>query len=171
MVTDGRRQFFLRQSHQERHHASVFHRVVLCTTPRGAGTVPAGLRNYRARLEQASRRNDIVETLVGQQMVLEGFGEVILNRMDKKFDQRRIGFKKIRKTLLAQEQGHQAFGHRMLRHLVESGEVELKKVHELISEYLVFIDHLLVELEPVFNTVGADPACYRRTLQQRLCNW
>lgn len=171
MVTDRRRQFFLRQAQQERHHAKVFNRVVLFMTPRAVTTVPLGLQTYRSRLDHACRRNDIVETLLGQQVVLEGFGELILHRMDRKFEQHRIGFKRIRTVLLAQEQGHQAFGHRLLHNLVQTGEVQWERVHELTSDYLALIDCILDELQPVFDVVGADSKWYQDTLRKRVTNW
>lgn len=171
LAADVKRQFFLRQAHQEQHHAKIFSRVVLCVTPRGAGPVPPGLKAYRLRLEHACRRSDLAETLVGQQVVLEGFGELVLSRMNRKFDQRGIGFKRVRKTLLAQERGHHAFGHRMLRDLLVCGQVRSERVSQLTSDYLALVDRMLEELQPVFDVVGADAVCYRQELRERVIVW
>ena len=171
MPNGQRHPFFARQARQELHHARVFNRAVLCITPRGARPVPATLHQFRARLEHACRRRDLPETLVGQQIVLEGFGALILHRMDARFEQRRIGFKRIRKTLLSQEQGHQAFGDRMVRALVESESVELERVHDLVAEYLALIDRVLADLQPMFDVVGADVELYKVALRARLPGW
>jgi len=163
--------FFSRQARQELHHAKVFNRVVLCITPRGGGPVPACLQQFGSRLEHACQRRDLPETLVGQQIVLEGFGALILQRMNVRFDQRRIGFKRARKVLLYQELGHQAFGERMVRAMVESEAVRLERVHELASEYLVLIDRVLADLQPMFDVVGADAELYKLALRKGLPGW
>ncbi len=168
MASGRKRHFFLTQAQQERHHARVFSRVVLCLAPRGGGQVPLALHAYRSRLQRACQRNDFAETLVGQQVVLESVGELILQRMDAKFDQRRIGFKRIRKILLAQERGHLAFGTRLLQNLLQSNEVKQERVQETVAEYLRLADNLLVELQPVFDVVGADAKWYRVELRQRV---
>lgn len=163
--------FFVRQARQELYHAKVFNRVVLCVTPRGPKQVPPSLREFRTRVDRACQRGDLVESLVSQQIVLEALGGLILCKMDKKFDQRRIGFRRIRKTLLHQEQGHQAFGHRTLHNLLESDKVKLERVYELTSEYLALAEFILDELQPVFDVIGADVKWYQRALHERLVDW
>ena len=161
----------MRQARQELHHARVFNRVVLVITPRGATPVPDSLRQYRARLKSAYRKGRLVETLVGQQIVLEEFGALILQRLDTKFDQRRLGFKRIRKILLHQEQGHIAFGARAVRGLIEMGEARLEEVEELVSEYMDLIDQTIDGLQPMFEVIGADAQLYKNELRRGLPDW
>ncbi len=163
--------FFERQARQESHHARVFGRVILCIAPRGPRPVPLALRDYRTRLNHAGRRGDMVDLLVGQQLVLEGLGELILHRLDRKFDQRHIGFKRLRKVLLAQERGHQAFGERTVQRLVESGEARPERIRELTGEYLVLAQRVLGEMQSVFDVVDADAAWYGAALRERLEHW
>lgn len=163
--------FFIRQARQEQYHAKVFNRVILCITPRGPKQVPAALKRFRMRLERAWERGDLVETLVGQQIILEGLGELILYKMDKKFDQRGIGFNRVRKILLHQERGHQTFGHRMVIGLVNSGVARIEQISILASEYLVLVDRILNDLQPMFDVVGADANQYKIELRERLPNW
>ena len=163
--------FFIRQARQELYHAKVFNRVVLYITPRGPKPVPPTLRAFRTRLERACQRNDLVETLVGQQIVLEGLGGLILEKMDKKFDQRRLGFKRILKILLYQERGHQAFGHRMVSGLITAGITTKEHIHNLTSEYLFLVDRILDDLQPMFEVVGADANQYKIELQECLRDW
>jgi hypothetical protein len=42
------------------------------------------------------RREDFLEVLVGQQLVLEGIGEVVLSSLEKGMSQHDIGFGKLR---------------------------------------------------------------------------
>ena len=163
--------FFLRQAQQERHHAKVFNRIILCITPRGPKRVPPTLQRFRTRIERACRRNDFVETLVGQQIVLEGFGGLILEKIDRKFDQRRLGFKRIRKMLLHQERGHQAYGLRMIDKLIVSDALPLKHVRDLGLEYLALVDYVLDDLQPIFDVVGADAIQYKKELRMNLPVW
>ena len=163
--------FFLRQARQERHHAKVFNRVILCISPRGPKPVPATLRQFRARIERACRRNDLVDTLVGQQIVLEGFGGLILEKMDRKFDQRRLGFRRVRKILLHQERGHQAFGYRMIDELMAADVTSVERIHNLGLEYLALIECLLDDLQSIFDVVGADADQYKKELGGNLPVW
>lgn len=168
---DRCRGFFARQARQEKHHAQVFRRVILCATPFAAAAVPPGLKRFRSDLEAACNRRDQVESLVGQQVVLEGFGELVLFRMDRKFDQRGVGFRRVRKILLHQEQGHLAFGERVLRGLLESGAARLDRIQDTAARYLYQVDQILDELQPVFEVVDADCDGYKKELRQRLPQW
>ena len=164
-------QFFLRQAQQEQHHAKVFNRVILCITPRGPKRVSPTLQRFRTRIEHACRRNDLVETLVGQQIVLEGFGGLVLEKIDRKFDQRKLGFKRIRKILLHQERGHQAYGEKMIDRLITSGAAPVKHIRNLGLEYLALVDCVLDDLQPVFDVVGADAIQYKKELRMNLPVW
>ncbi|MDJ0958912.1 MAG: hypothetical protein QNI91_18740 [Arenicellales bacterium] len=163
--------FFLRQARQEQHHAKVFHRVILCVTPRGPKQVPATLKRFRARIERACRRHDLVETLVGQQIVLEGFGGLILEKLDRKFDQRKLGFRRVRKILLHQERGHQAFGHRMIDELIASNVAPVEHIRSLGLEYLALVECVMDDLQSIFDVVGADADQYKKELRSNLPVW
>ena len=163
--------FLSRQADQETHHAKVFNRVVSCITPRRTPKVPVALRQLGLQLERAASLNNLVETLVGQQIVLEGFGELILLRLNKKFDQRRIGFKRLRHTISQQEQGHQVFGERMLHTLVHRGNESCDGVRDLAQEYLFLVDRILGELQPMFDVVGANADQYKVELRTQIPQW
>lgn len=172
-ITDNTRinRFLIRQARQEAHHAKVFNRVVLCIDPRGPRQVPSTLQLFRARLQRACRNGDLVESLVGQQVVLEAFGELILHRMNKKLDQRWIGFKRLRRTLIHQEQGHLAFGDRTVRRLVIDGKTPPDHVYEVADEYLFLIEQVLDQLQPLLDVVGADADLYKTELRTGMPTW
>lgn len=165
------RRFLLRQARQEEHHARVFERVALCITPRGSGPVPPVLRRYRRELERACARTDLLETLVGQQIVLEGFGELVLDRMNRKLDQRWVGFGRLRRLLIHQEQGHRAFGGRAVQKMIERDPTGRERAGDAARRYLALTDGIVDELEPVFTVTGADPALYKRALRAGLPGW
>lgn len=172
ITTDpGTCRFLLRQARQEAHHGRVFARVASCVAPRGPEHLPVALQRFEAQLEAACRRGDFVETLVGQQIVLESFGDLILQRMNRKLDQRRIGFKRLRRTIMHQEQGHRAFGDRTLSGLVAAGDTSDRRVCELADEYLFLLDRALDELQPLFDVVGASAGLYKSELRAGLPPW
>lgn len=160
-----------RQSRQELQHARIFSRATSVIAPLRPPPVPRPLKIFRTRLEGACARGDLLETLVGQQIVLESFGELVLSRMDRKFDQYGLGFKRVRKVLLHQEQGHLAFGGRAVRDLVQTGTTTVSQVRALSIPYLSLVDGILDELQPVFDVVHADSAEFKSAMRLRLPEW
>ena len=172
LTTDGKLQHFLRrQALQEAQHARVFGRVISCVTPYRRKPVPHALLEFRSRLERCLHRNDLVESLVGQQVVLEGFGELILHRMNRKFDQYALGFKRLRRMILHQERGHQAFGERFVYGLIVAGAVSEERVGDIMDEYLDLANDVLTDLQSVFDVVGADADLYKNELRLKLPQW
>ena len=161
----------MRQAQQELHHGRIFRKVVLCLTPRGARPVPAALHQIRTSLERACGRRDLLESLVGQQIVLESFGELVLSKLNEKLDQRHVGFRRMRRTLLHQEHGHRAFGERVVGRLVAQDAVQRARACDFAGQYLDLIDTVIDQLQPLFEVVEADAGLYKAELRAGMPQW
>jgi hypothetical protein len=81
----GMRRFLRSQARQESYHAIVFQANIAWLAPRHLGGCPLlpPLARYRTLIEDAIRRGDFAETLMGEQIILEGLGEAILERIEE----------------------------------------------------------------------------------------
>ena len=70
------RRFLLSQARQESYHALVFQGNIAWLAPRhlGAGPLLPPLERYRTLIEEAIGRGDFAETLMAEQIILEGLG-------------------------------------------------------------------------------------------------
>ena len=73
----GSRRFLLSQARQEAAHALVFQGAIAWLAPRHLGATPflPALVEYRAILNEALARNDLLETLLAEQVILEGLAK------------------------------------------------------------------------------------------------
>ena len=110
------RRFLLSQARQEAAHAVVFQGAVAWLAPRHLGDAPflPALEEYREVLNDALARQDVLETFLAEQVILEGLGEAILMRIEEGLAKRAAPFGRLRRILLQQEEAHHGFGRRML---------------------------------------------------------
>src|SRR3989338_1594142 len=81
----GMQRFLASQARQESAHAWVFQGAIAWLEPKHLGDSPflPALEQYRALLEDALQRGDLAETLMAEQLILEGLGEAILARIEE----------------------------------------------------------------------------------------
>lgn len=167
------RRFLLAQARQEAFHAQVFQGAVRCLAPRGISSGPSLLpmTRYRALLEDAIRRRDIPETLLAQQVILEGLGDVVLDRIDAGMTDRGMGFARLRRTLLNQEHAHHIFGLRRLERLINTGRASAATLRERGKEYLALTDEILAVQGDLFEIFDEDPTAYASAVRAHLPIW
>ena len=165
--------FLLAQARQEAFHARVFQGAVNCLAPRGVSSDPSLLpmSRYRALLEDAIRRRDIPETLLAQQVILEGLGDVVLDRINAGMTERGMGFARLRRTLLNQEHAHHIFGLRQLEGLINTGRASAATLRDRGKEYLALTDAILAAQGDLFDSFGEDPIAYASAVRRRLPSW
>lgn len=96
------RRFLQTHARQEALHAHVFRGAVGWLAPRVLDSKPAvpELARYRALIEQALvRGNFVASALLAQQVILEGLGDVVFDRIDGGMTHRGIGLTKLRRML------------------------------------------------------------------------
>jgi len=171
-VTDDKARRFLRmQAKQEQSHARFFSMSANSLKSKHQFTPPDALKQFATRLEKAIKHRNLTESMVGSQIVLEGFGEQILLRLNQGLDNKGTSFKKIRHALLRQEQSHYAFGMHTLETQIQKNETSIEQVCELTSEYMQYVYLILHELTDVFLILDEDPDVYATDLVKNLPTW
>ncbi len=167
------RRFLANQARQEKFHAQVFKAGIGILMPKGVqeSSNSAALSRYRRLLGDALARGNTAETLLGMQVILEGLGEVTLQRLDAGFPARGAGFRKVRRIILGQEDAHHGFGvrqvERVLRENGESKEYLLSRA----EEFLYLVGRMMNEVSPLFEFFDEDPEHYTLDLQEKLPAW
>ena len=172
LVNDRRAHRFLQvQAQQERVHRILFDRAAGLMAPKQKRVIPPTMIAFERRLQQALARADLTESLVASQVVLEGLGEQILARLNRGLDEQGIGLSRQRRVLLRQEQGHYAFGQRMLQQRLQGGQARIGQVQELAGSYLLLVTAMIAEMAEVFAALDEDAAEYTDGLVAALPSW
>lgn len=169
----GPRRFLLSQSRQEAAHALVFHGAIAWLSPKHLGACPLlpALEAYRRRLEAAVARRDWVETLLAEQIILEGLGEAILKRVEAGLAKRDAPFGRLRRILIHQEEAHYAFGCRALERAIAGGDTDPEALRPRALEYVTLIEAMVATLQDLFESIGEEPAAWMDDAKRYLPAW
>ncbi len=169
----GQQRFLLSQARQESAHAWVFQGAIAWLAPARLGDSPflPALERYRALLEEALRRGDFAETLMAEQLILEGLGEAILARIEEGLAKRQAPFGHLRRVLLHQEEAHHDFGRRMLDRAFAAGTASPDRLCGRAQEYLALTDSMVETLGDLFTSIDEDPRLYMERAKSYLPEW
>ncbi len=126
---------------------------------------------YRQAIEQAVLRGDLAETLIAQQVILEGLGEVILRRMEVGMAKRGAGFFRLRRILLRQEGAHRAFGLRALEGAIASGEASKDILKIRGREYIELTTSLIMTTQDMLSEIDEDAVEFTKEFKNGLPQW
>ncbi len=170
---DGQRRFFLAQARQERMHAFLFGRVADWLAPRDPVSHPAlaHLASYRRLLKSAIRRGDLLETVLAEQVVLEGVGEAVLHRIEAGLVTRRAPLTRLRRLLIEQEEAHAGFGARALARAVEQGIASKPDLGRRAEPYLALAKTTLLSLAGELAVVDEDALAWASDVRHYLPNY
>lgn len=154
--------FFLRRRGRKASTHKYFKRLSIWLAPRGINRSPGfvPIEHYRKLIQDAIRREDFTETLLAQQVILEGLGEVILNRISMGIHRRGLGFNRIRQLLMNQEHAHYQFGLRRLEQILASGDASAGMLRQRGREHLGLTDAMFDALADLFDSFDEDSAAY-----------
>lgn len=169
----GARRFLLSQARQEAMHALVFQGAIAWLAPKHLGDAPflPALEEYRKILNDALDRQDLLETFLAEQVILEGLGEAILTRIEQGLAKRHAPFSRLRRILLRQEEVHHGFGRRQLERASERGEVDQTHLRQRAQHYLALTDAMVLTLRDLFDTIDEDAAAWAADVRTYLPNW
>ncbi|OGW67855.1 MAG: hypothetical protein A3A88_08200 [Nitrospirae bacterium RIFCSPLOWO2_01_FULL_62_17] len=169
----GMQRFLASQARQESAHAWVFQGAVAWLAPKHLGDSPflPALEQYRALLEDALQRGDLAETLMAEQLILEGLGEAILARIEEGLAKRNARFGQLRRILLHQEEAHYDFGRRMLDRAFAAGTTSPDHLCARAQEYLALTDRMVSTLGDLFESIEEDPQLYMARARSYLPGW
>ncbi len=137
----------------------------------GACSQLPALERYRALIEEAIRRKDFLETLMAEQIILEGLGEAILSRIEEGLVLRKAPFARLRRILLHQEEAHHQFGRRMLARAMAAGSTSAEILRPRAEEYLALADEMLLTLADLFESIDEDATAWASDVQHYLPEW
>lgn len=174
LVTDARAGRFLQsQARQEAMHACVFQGAIACLAPRHLRDAPflPALEEYRRKLDDALDRQDLHESFLAEQIILEGLGEAILNRIEAGLAKREAPFGRLRRVLLYQEEAHHAFGERMIDRAIDRGQADRADLQRKAQDYLALTHTMVLTLAELFDMIGEDPAAWASDVKKYLPEW
>jgi hypothetical protein len=169
----GMQRFLLNQARQEAAHAWVFQGAIAWLAPKHLGGSPflPALEQYRVLIEDALQRRDFPETLMAEQIILEGLGEAILARIEEGLAKRNAPFGHLRRILLHQEEAHHDFGRRMLDRAFAAGATSPDHLRIRAQEYLALTDRMVSTLGDLFESIDEDPQLYLARAKSDLPAW
>ena len=169
----GSRRFLLSQARQEAAHGIVFQGAIAWLAPRHLGDAPflPALEEYRKLLGDALARQDVLETFLAEQVILEGLGEAILTRIEEGLVKRAAPFGRLRRILLQQEEAHHGFGRRMLERAMAEGRIDAETLRRRAQDYLALADQMVLTLSDLFESIAEDPTAWAHDVQKFLPEW
>lgn len=169
----GSRRFLFNQARQEATHALVFQGAIACLAPRHLGDAPflPALEEYRKRLNDALVRQDLLETFLAEQVILEGLGEAILTRIEEGLAKRAAPFGRLRRMLLLQEEAHHGFGRRMLERAIADERIDAATLRRRAQDYLALTDQMVLTLSDLFESIVEDPTAWAQDVRKFLPPW
>ena len=169
----GMKKFLAGQARQEGYHALAFQGAIHWLTPRYQPPTPVSdhMNQYRHLLESAIARKDFAETLLAEQIILEGLGEAILKKLEAGLVKRGAPFRRLRRTLIHQEEAHHQFGLRILSKMVSREEESYDSLSHRAEVYLPLAKTLLFSTQESFDSIDEDPQAYWDEFHQNLPIW
>lgn len=174
MVKDPReRLFLLSQARQEAAHAIVFRTAIAWLAPKHVGSVPVlgPLEEYRRKVFDALSRQDVIESVLAEQVILEGLGEAILSRIESGLVKRAAPFGRLRRILLQQEEAHHGFGRRVLDRAMAEHRTDAATLRRLAEDYLGLTERMVLELSGLFESIDENPAAWAGDVKTFLPSW
>jgi len=149
------RKFLTRQARHEQFHSFVFSSAAdvmasLCGAPSNV-PVPHVMALWRRQIAQATQRRQLAESLLIQQVYLEGLGQVILMQVDANLALLGDPLRSLRQLILRQEAQHHAFGLRMLAREVTQNPAVIPRLERMGRRLLGQAEELLDELAETFS--------------------
>jgi hypothetical protein len=169
----GMQNFLLGQARQERVHAVSFKWAIGWLAPRHLGEAPflKPFEQYSQRLHDAIRRKDFAESLLAEQIILEGLGEALLKKIEAGFIKRKAPFQRLRRMLLLQEEAHHAFGVRILQRAMDRQEISMEQLRNQAQEYLELAETMISSVTDLFNAIDEEPKEYLAEFHRHLPSW
>lgn len=167
--TTASKRFFRAQSNQEAFHVKVLEKAVRWLSPRGEHVSVAlkPMEDYRRLIDEALRRQRLAETVLAQQVILEGLGEFVFERISEGISERGLGFKRIRQLLLRQELAHHRFGMRYMERLSDPDSILKDRAQDYLGLGLTMLD----ELHDLLEYFDEDPELYVTGLYRNMPGW
>ncbi|MCZ6800450.1 MAG: hypothetical protein O7F12_08190 [Nitrospirae bacterium] len=170
---EGMCHFFMSQARQESFHARTFRMATrwLGAKHMGASPYTHTLHQFRTQLDQACHRKEFLTTVLAEQVILEGLGEVMLKKLEHGLMKRQASFQKLRQLLLYQEEAHHGFGLRVLERAIIHQDISVSELREHAQPFLQLAERLVLSLADLLYSIDEDPNWYLKEFHQHLPRW
>ena len=112
-----------------------------------------------------------METILAEQVILEGLGEAILTRIEGGLVKRAAPYGRLRRILLYQEEAHHGFGRRLLERAMVEGRTDVEILRHHAQDYLVLTERMVLALSELFESIDEDPAAWTASARGCLPPW
>lgn len=163
--------FFRQQARHENFHAYLFHKASNWLNSKHRQSPNSQLEKLQNTISASLTSGNLAESVLGVQIVLESVGNLVLNGIDCRMRQYRFGLNKIRKTILAQEAAHHAFGHEKLLTLQQRHPSQGIKISQLSAQYQELVHDLFDASAGLFECLDADIAIYKSVIDTELSSY
>ena len=169
----GMKRFLSGQARQEEFHALSFKWAIGWLAPRHVAPPPLmkPLEEYRSLLQAAIQRKDLVESLLAEQIILEGAGEMMLKKIEAGLVKRHAPFGRLRRILIHQEEAHHAFGLRILQRAIDREETSVEHLRDRSQEYVELAVGMMKSVTDLFHSLDEDPNEYVADFHRHLPAW
>jgi len=151
----------------------IFRGAIAWLAPRHLGACPLlpAMEHYRRLLGTAITQGDFIETLLAEQIILEGLGEAILKRIEEGLILRQAPLRRLRRILLHQEEAHHQFGCRAVDRAMAEGIASPDDLRDRAQQYLALIDRMVFTLGDLFESIKEDPTRYVAEAKHYVPDW
>lgn len=169
----GMQTFLAGQARQEGYHALAFHGAIRWLAPKSAQSLSISdhMNQYRQLVEAAFAQQDFAETLLAEQIILEGLGEAILKKIEIGLVKRGAPFQRLRRMLIHQEEAHHQFGLRVLSKMIDREEESYDTLRQRAKRYLPLAKTMLFSAQDAFYSIDEDPQEYWDEFYRHLPTW
>ncbi len=169
----GMQTFLAGQARQEGYHALAFQGAIRWLTPKSSqsSSISDPMNQYRRLVEEAIVQKDFAETLLAEQIILEGLGEAILKKIEVGLVKRGAPFQRLRRMLIHQEEAHHQFGLRVLSKMIEREEESYDTLRQRTEMYLSLAKTMLFSVQDSFFSIDEDPQEYWDEFHRHLPAW
>ena len=164
------RRFFITQARQERQHAFLFQYGAKWLMPKKSYTAQAikSFDSFEKKLSTALKKNHLTESIIAQQIILEGLGEITLEKISASMENRGLGLRRIRNMILKQERAHHHFGSKQVQTLLKNPDININILRQHCNEYLQIVQELLYEEQSLFEYFNQNTSLYFEHIIQEL---
>ncbi len=174
MTQDNGIQYFLRrQSRQELFHSRMFQIALSVINARGRGCniSISAMQKYDSLLNEAAKQNNQAELLLGMQVILEGFGDTVLENLESSVANRSNYLQHLRQLILSQEDEHHRFGIHRLNAMVAEKPLLQHQLKLRSNDYLELIEQFVNDCSGLLNHFHLDMENYFESFNNRMPLW
>ena len=169
----GTHRFLKEQARQEGFHAYTFQTAITWIAPKSLGHSPFSepFAQYRKLIDSALQRGDFYETILAEQVILEGLGEVTLKKLEQGLQKRGAPFQRLRRMFLQQEEAHHGFGNRVIGRGLLTQDISEHDLQERAYDYVRLAETMIITGQHLLVEITEDPDWYLTEFHDTLPDW